>query len=391
MSDSKQINYCALTTISISMRSFVLPSLVNLSKNGYQVTAGCMKDEQFANSLPKDISYLPLKIKRGYGLSCIMSTLMTIWQLYSFFQKNKTQMVEYGTPNISFCASFAAWFARVPVRIYNHWGARYIGFQGILRFLTLLIERIISFFSTDVRDVSPKNLKMCIKDRVYPINKAKVLGDGGTIGADFTRFDISKKIEYNCQTRQRYGIPENNIVFGDIGSIRKDKGTNELITAFRNLNHEYVWLMLVGDVFEADAPEKDLMDWARNCSHVVFTGRVMDVEHYVAAFDCLVHPSYREGLGMVLQEAGAMGVPYITSDIIGPSEFGINGKTGLLAKVGDADDLHEKMVSLINNREKLQEMSQDVYQYTKAKFERSIMLKRLLDDRNQLAKEAGLL
>ena len=117
----------------------------------------------------------------------------------------------------------------------------------------------------------------------------------------------------------------------------------------------------------------------------------MDVEHYVAAFDCLVHPSYREGLGMVLQEAGAMGVPYITTDIIGPSEFGISGKTGLLVKVADADDLHEKMLSLINNREKLQEMSQEVYQYTKDKFERSIMIKLLLDDRNQLAKEAGLL
>ena len=94
---------------------------------------------------------------------------------------------------------------------------------------------------------------------------------------------------------------------------------------------------------------------------------------------------------MVLQEAGAMGVPYITSDIIGPSEFGINGKTGLLAKVADADDLHTKMLSLIENRERLKEMSQEVYQYTKEKFERSIMLKRLLDDRNQLAKEAGLI
>ena len=35
--------------------------------------------------------------------------------------------------------------------------------------------------------------------------------------------------------------------------------------------------------------------------------------------------------------------------------------------MADADDLHEKMLSLISNREKLQEMSQEVYQYTKEK------------------------
>ena len=385
---SKKINYCALTTLASSMRNFVLPSLLNLNNKGYQITAGCMADEQFAQALPKEISYLPLKIKRGYS---VVGTLATTWQLFRFFRKNKTQMVEYGTENVAFCAAIAAWLAHVPVRIYNHWGARYVGFNGMMRIFSLYIERIASLFSSDVRDVSPKNLEMCLKDKVYPVRKAKVLGYGGTIGADFKRFDISRKSEYNRQTRQKFNIPDSDMILGDIGYLRKDKGTNELITAFRKLNRQDIWLMLVGDVFNPDAPQKDLMEWAQNCSHVVFTGRVMDVEHYVAAFDCLIHPSYREGLGMVLQEAGAMGVPYITTDIIGPSEFGISGKTGLIAKVADADDLYEKMLSLINNREKLQEMSQEVYQYTKDKFERSIMLKRLLDDRNQLAMEAGLL
>ncbi len=388
MTMSQNINYCALTTIASSMRSFVLPSLMNLCKNGYNVTAGCMGDEQFVQSLPKEISYLPLKIKRGYS---VIGTVAATWQLFRFFQKNKTQMVEYGTENVAFCAAIAAWLAHVPVRIYNHWGARYVGFSGVMRIFSLYIEKIASLFSTDVRDVSPRNLEMCLQDKVYSASKAKVLGAGGTIGVDFKRFDISRKEEYNQQTRLKFNIPNSDMVLGDIGYIRKDKGTNELIKAFRKLNRKDVWLMLVGEVFEADAPKKDLMDWARNCSHVVFTGRVMDVEHYVAAFDCLVHPSYREGLGMVLQEAGAMGVPYITSDIIGPSEFGVNGKTGLHAKVTDADDLHEKMLIIIHNREKLQEMSKEVYQYTKEKFERNIMLKRLLDDRNQLAKEAGLL
>lgn len=59
-----------------------------------------------------------------------------------------------------------------------------------------------------------------------------------------------------------------------------------------------------------------------------FTGPVSDVPKYMSAFDVLVHPTYREGFGMVLQEAAALKVPIITTDIIGPGEFIQRDQTG---------------------------------------------------------------
>lgn len=117
---------------------------------------------------------------------------------------------------------------------------------------------------------------------------------------------------------------------------------------------------------------------------MIFTGRVADVEHYVAAFDCIVHPSYREGLGMVLQEAGAMGVPYIACDIPGPGEIGVDGVTGLLVEKGNADDLFEKMNRLVNDGMLIRQMSNQMYELTKVRYERSIMLQRILEDRDYL-------
>lgn len=380
--DSK-IRYCALTTISGSIRSFVLPSALNLASNGYDVTIGCKKDEQLKEDIPDIISYLPLNIERGFSFK---GTFIATWQLYRFFRKKKIQMVEYGTENVSLCAAIAAWTARVPVRIYNHWGARYVGYHGVLRQFSLLIERTISLLSTTIRQQSRKNMLKCIEDKVYPSNKVSVLGYGGTVGADFSKFDIRKKGDWNRSFRAKHSIPENDIVFGDIGSIRKDKGHNELLTAFRNLNNDHIWLVLVGDIYISDSPDSSLLEWAQNCEKIIFTGRVKDVEHYVAAFDVIVHPSYREGLGMVLQEAGAMGVPYIVCDIPGPGEIGIDGKTGLLVKKGDSLDLQNKMHQLIDNPSQIKNMSDAMFRLTSERYERGIMLKQILEDRNNLKK-----
>lgn len=381
MSENK-IRYCALTTISLNMRSFVMPAALHLAHNGYDVTIGCKRDDVFAKSVPEELTYLPLDIERGF--SC-KGTIAGIRQLYRFFKKNKIQMVEYGTENVAFCGSVAAWLARVPVRIYNHWGARYVGYpNGMARSFSKFIEKTCAQLSTVVRQSSELNRQMCIADRIYKESKVKVLGYGGTVGADFSRFDITRKDEWNKVFRKKFGIGENDFVFGDICWVRRDKGSNELISAFKKLNRRDAWLVFIGDIYDEDPVEKELLDWAKSSDRVIFTGRVLDVEHYVAGFDVLVHPSYREGLGMVLQEAGAMGIPCITTDIPGPKEFGIPGETGLLVKSMDTDDLLEKMQDLYEDREKLTRFSTATYQMVKDRYERGVMVQRILEDRNEL-------
>lgn len=368
------------------MRSFVLPAAEYLAANGYDVIVGCMRDEKFAQLLEgTPVKYQPLDIQRGFSLK---GTVVATWQLYRFFKKEHMQMVEYGTENVSFCGSIAAYLARVPVRIYNHWGARYVGYEkGFARSFSIFIEKTCAKLSTTVRQSSELNRKMCIEDGLYKAEKVKVLGYGGTVGADFKRFDINKRAEWNEAMRSKYGIGKDDFVFGDICWVRKDKGSNELIDAFRRLNKRDAWLVFIGDIYNEDPVEKELLDWAQHSDRVIFTNRVLDVEHYVAGIDVLVHPSYREGLGMVLQEAGALGIPCITTDTIGPKEFGIPGKTGLLVKKADADDLYEKMLYFYEDRSRLESFSKAMYDMVKDRYERGVMVQRILDDRNELWKD----
>lgn len=377
----QKIRYCALTTIATSMRSFVLPFLIELPESKYEIFIGCKDDNKIRAEMPKHIHYLPLNIERGLNL---LGTVRCMIQLFRFFRKEKIQMVEYGTPNVSFCAAIVSWLARVPIRIYNHWGSRYIGYTGYKRIISIIIEKTAAKFSTDIREQTPKNMTMCISDKIYPKSKVKVIGYGGTVGVDFSKFDITKKQEYRHKIRVKYNIPNDAFIFGDICYIRKDKGSEELITAFRNIKEENVWLIFVGEIFNDDPINEEIMNWAKNNPNVIFTGRVTDVETYVSCFDCMVHPSYREGLGMVLQEAGAMGVPSITTNIPGPSEFGIDGESVLLVEKASTIDLQDKMIMIMRDVRLRKYLSENVYKLVKERYERKKMVKMLINDREDL-------
>ena len=75
----------------------------------------------------------------------------------------------------------------------------------------------------------------------------------------------------------------------------------------------------------------------------VYHGFQTDPLPYYAAADCVVLPSYHEGMSNVLLEAAAVGRPVITSDIPGCREAVEDGKTGLLCRARDTGSLYEKM------------------------------------------------
>lgn len=380
-----RIKYCALTTISNSLKAFVLPSLYNLKSNGYDVTVSCAADEQFAQMVKDDFNYYPLDISRGFNLP---KTLKNIVVLSRYFRKEKFQMIEYGTENIALCAAIAGFVAGVPVRIYNHWGARYVGLSGIGRVLSIWIERIAALFSTDVRQVSHRNAEMCVKQHIYPARKVKVLGKGGTIGVDFGTFDVEKKKIYREEILKQYGLNQNVFIFGYVGRIQTDKGINELISAFKKICEveKNVFLMLVGPIDTENPISEENMSWIRSSQNVILSGFVIDTYRYISAFDVLVHPTYREGFGMVLQEAAAVKTPIITTDIMGPGEFIQNEITGILVTPRKVSELYGAMIRMYRNEELRYLFSESCYEYTINNFKRSVMLEKILKDREELKK-----
>jgi glycosyltransferase involved in cell wall biosynthesis len=60
-------------------------------------------------------------------------------------------------------------------------------------------------------------------------------------------------------------------------------------------------------------------------------------------------PSYREGFGSIIVDAAGVGIPSIGSNIYGISDAIDNGRTGILHKAGDIDEIFNSMLKLATN------------------------------------------
>lgn len=379
------IKICALTTISKTMDWFVVDSMRNLSKNGYEVTLICNMEPGFAERNSDYATCINLPMSRGAGIK----DLLTVpFKLRKIFKDNKYDIVYYTSPNVSLYASVGGFLAGIKNRVYSQCGLRYVSFDGIKRKIFKLVEKLTCKFSTAVRAQSPMNMQFAIDEGLCPENKISVVGIGGTIGVDLKLCDSFDAGDVRSQLREKYNIPEDAFVFGYVGRINADKGINELIEAFTRLQKQYngIYLMLVGMLDDANPVTTDNLSEAQNNPNIILTGNVPpnQVYHYMSVFDVLTHPTYREGFGKVLQEAMGMRLPIITTDVPGPSEVVENGVSGILVKVKNPDDLCEKMELLFNEPELRESLSQEGRKRAEKYFDRPIMLNNILCDINNI-------
>ena len=101
---------------------------------------------------------------------------------------------------------------------------------------------------------------------------------------------------------------------------------------------------------------------------IIALGRQNDVRPYLAASNAFVLPSYREGVGMVILEANAMGVPAIASDIIGCRDVIEPGINGELVKPKDDASLYKKMKQWEENQEIVEEMARNCREYVCSRY-----------------------
>lgn len=375
---------CFITTVSLTMKAFVVESAKHLhNEGGYDITLICNDDKEFAESLPDYIKFIPVSMARGVDFSAISSVI----QFFKIFKKEKFDVIQYSTPNASLYASIAGFLAGIKTRRYSQCGIRYVAFEGLSRKFFKLFEKITCKLSTQIKAQSPKNMEFAIDEGLCSRKKISVIGIGGTIGVDLKQCRSFDHSQAKRELRERYGIPQDAFVYGYVGRVNVDKGTNELITAFSKLSAEKTdtYLALVGMLDDANPISDENLEIAKSDPRIIMTGNVAfdEVYPHMAMFDVLVHPTYREGFGKVLQEAMGVGLPIITTDVPGPSEVIENNVSGILCKVKDADDLADKMLELYNDEELLKSLAEAGSQRAEKYFDRPIMLNNILEDMNK--------
>lgn len=381
-----KMKICFVTTTSITIRSFLIGQADYLSKHGYDVTVVCNDDSLLKEELPEEVHYTPIKMKRGLDG---IGALKTIYLLYQLFKKERFDIVQYSTPNAALYAATASRLARIRVRLYCQWGIRYVGFTGWKRKLFKLLEKTICSLSTTIEPDSRGNLLFSRAEGLYCDKKSRVVWNGSANGVDLEKFDITKKHDWRAEIRKKHKIAESDFVLGFIGRLNKDKGINELLSAFKRISMKYrnTKLLMVGSKDRNSSLDEELLFWSENNESIIYSGFTTEVEKYIATMNIFILPSYREGFGSVVIEAEAMGIPVIVSDIPGPIDAIQEGETGLVVPKATVDPLVQAIETLMTNNEMYSRLSKNASEFVQQNFEQRKLWKYILEDKNALCKE----
>ena len=372
------IKICYVVTIPLTIESFFIPQLQYLATNGFDVTVVCSNDSNLQEKLGESIRFYPIDIPRGISVS---GSIYALKALTHFFKKEKFDLIQYSTPNAAFYSSIAAKKADCKVRNYHLMGLRYLGASGMGRTILKALERIACHNSTSIECVSKSNMEMGIKEGLFPKEKVTVVWNGSTGGVDLSRFDFSKRQQWRMEIRKELGYSGSDFVYGFVGRITKDKGIDELLSAFLKLKDNSK-LLLVGNIEEGNCLDAGLLTEAEGHSNVKFHSFASDIERYYAAIDVLILPSYREGFGNVVIEAGAVGTPAIVTDIPGPIDTIVRNKTALVIPARNSDALAEAM-KRIHFMDYIA-MGQNAAQFAKEKFDSNVLCEKILERKRKL-------
>lgn len=372
------IKICYVVTISLTIESFFIPQLQYLAANGFDVTVVCSNDSSLQEKLGESIRFYPIDIPRGISVG---GSIYALKALTHFFKKEKFDLIQYSTPNAAFYSSIAAKKADCKVRNYHLMGLRYLGASGMGRTILKVLERIACHNSTSIECVSKSNMEMGIKEGLFPKEKVTVVWNGSTGGVDLSRFDFSKRQQWRMEIRKELGYSSSDFVYGFVGRITKDKGIDELLFAFLELNDNSK-LLLVGDIEKDNHLDVELLAKAQQNSNIKFHSFVSDIERYYAAIDVLVLPSYREGFGNVVIEAGAVGTPAIVTDIPGPTDTIDREKTALVVPVKNPNTLAESLMK-IRERDYVN-MGENAAKFAKEMFDSKVLCQKILERKETL-------
>ena len=109
--------------------------------------------------------------------------------------------------------------------------------------------------------------------------------------------------------------------------------------------------------------------------YIQFPGFRNDIARVLPNIDIVAHPAYTEGLGVTLLESGACSIPIVAGAAGGIPEVVIDGKNGFLFTPGNADELRERLETLLAATELRLEFAEEARRHVENNFSVSAMAK----------------
>ena len=336
---------CIVSATGLTIHFFMKAHLDELTKY-FDVTLALNQNlDPYLPALNLDVKERHIDITRQIS---IWSDVLALFQLFKLFRSSKFDLVISVVPKAGLLGMCAAYLAGVPRRLHIFQGEVWASKSGLSRRILKLADKLTALFATNLLAVSYSERKFLEEQKIVSAGQVTVLGYGSICGVNTDRY--SSDIFKRQSVRVTLGIPDDAVVAIFVGRIARDKGVYELCKAIGTLAQQCpnLWLLLVGPDEGKVVPELlDILGEMSKKTRVV--GYVTNPESYMASADFICLPSHREGFGVVVIEAGSLGLPAIGSRIYGLSDSIQDGRTGILVEREDILELRVAIISLYEN------------------------------------------
>ena len=375
-----------ITTVPLSLKVLLKGQLRFMASNGFDVKGVSSEGEELRE----------VRENEGIAVEAITMSrkitpfqdLKSLWEMWNFLRKEKPQIVHTHTPKAGIIGMLAARLAGVPHRLHTVAGLPLMEATGTKRKILNFVEKLTYSSATRVYPNSKGLYDFILQNNFTQSNKLKIIANGSSNGIDTAFFSPDQVTEIERVTlREKLNIQPDDFVFVFVGRIVSDKGINELIKAFSELqaaeNNEPagIKLLLVGGLEnDLDPLNPETLAEINQNKDIISVGFQQDVRSFFAIADALVFPSYREGFPNVVMQAGAMGLPSIVSDINGCNEIIIEGENGLIIPSKNVEKLKEKMLTLAKDKNLYTKLKGNSRRMIENRYEQSVVWNALLEE-----------
>lgn len=279
----------------------------------------------------------------------LLKDVIGLISLVRIFKKQQFECVHSLTPKAGLLTALAGKLVGIPNRVHIFTGQVWATRKGIMRFVLKSMDKLIVSCDTRLLVDGEGQRQFLIKEGVLNEGNSIVPAEGSIAGINLDRFIISEKIRK--EERTHLGLADNAVVYIFLGRLNHDKGIGELYEAFNRLVKECpnAKLLFYG-VDEDDYDSKiKLYPNIKKGENYFFPGITRTPFIALQAGDVFVLPTWREGFGVSVLEAQALGLPVITSDAYGVTDASVENVTGLRCGVNDPEGLYRAMKKYYND------------------------------------------
>ena len=311
--------------------------LKSLQNDGFQIHTVAANDQYVKKLSAQGFVFTPIRINNN-GTNPLKDFFL-VFQYIKIYKSISPDVICHNGIKPNIYGTIAAAVLGIPVvNNISGLGTLFIK-QSIATRIAVTLYRFSQKFASKVLFQNKYDLRFFIKQKIVKSNQAQLIHGSGVDTNKFKSIQRPKK--------------RSPFTFLFVGRLLKDKGIFEFIEAAKQIKlvNSGVQFNVLGPLYASNTTAisgGDLDRWVFKDKVINYLGESEDVIAHMENADCLVLPSYREGLSKVLIEASSMSLPIITSNVAGCKDVIVDTVTGFLCRPRDARSLAIKMEQMLN-------------------------------------------